>query len=192
MADIQNLIDQLDSLVSQNSAVTGTIENLGQLRDLVNQISSQGVAGLSTAQQSKLRTAQEIIKSTTGSVAGYSKAAASAAASNNNLTSTVTKLAGGAGLAALGIGALSLADSIDKTAFKTLGLEKAFSKLGLGAADSVTSAAAAAYDRGVVPILNQAEESFGTIFGELQVASSPEVSKGSSKSQKTSENQLAV
>ena len=171
MADIQNLIDQLDSLVSQNSAVTGTIENLGQLRDLVNQISSQGTAGLSTAQQSKLRTAQAIIKSTAGSVAGYSKSAASAAASNNNLTSTVTKLAGGAGLAALGIGALGLADSLDKTAFKALGVQNAFNKLGIGTATSFQEAFTGMYDQGVVPILNQAEESFGTIFGELQVAS---------------------
>ena len=171
MADIQNLIDQLDSLVSQNSAVTGTIENLGQLRDLVNQISSQGTAGLSTAQQSKLRTAQAIIKSTAGSVAGYSKSAASAAASNNNLTSTVTKLAGGAGLAALGIGALGLADSLDKTAFKALGVQNAFNKLGIGTATSFQEAFIGMYDQGVVPILNQAEESFGTIFGELQVKS---------------------
>ena len=168
---IDNLLEQLNSLVSQNNAVTGTIENLTKLRDLVNQISAQGTAGLSSAQQSKLRTAQAIIKQTSDATRDASRSAQTAADSTNNMTAALTKMAGGAAIGALAIGAYKASSAADKAIFKATQMDKVFPALGFGAANSVTDAVRAMYDQGIIPVLQETETAFGSLFGEVQNAS---------------------
>ena len=188
---IDNLLEQLNSLVSQNNAVTGTIENLSKLRDLVNQISAQGTAGLSSAQQSKLRTAQAIIKQTSSEISGVSRSAQTAAVSTNDMTAALTKIAKGGVLGALAIGAGAAANAADKAAFKASQMGKVFPALGLGAATSFRDAFTSLYDQGVLPVLQETETAFGSLFGEVQQASAEGV-KGLGADLATAANETAA
>jgi acetolactate synthase small subunit len=165
---IDNLLAQLDLLVSQNNSITATVSNLQELKTLVNDINAQGTAGLSSAQQAKLKTAQALIKSTASSAKQVGQAASAAAVSTNDMTESLKKAGMAVGLGALTIGAFKLGKQLDDVAFKASGMDKVFKTMGVSGAEGFTDAFVKSYDEKVVPVLQQAEDSFASLFGEAQ------------------------